>query len=281
MNRRHFQFQLAALVAATALPGLAQEEWEPLEKESGGRLGVAILRAGGGIEGHRLDERFPMCSTFKWLAVAHVLHRVEMGQEKLDRRVRYGRDQLKAYSPVTAKHAGGEGMTVAELCHAAITESDNTAANLLLASAGGPQGLTRYARSAGDDVTRLDRWEPALNEAKPGDPRDTTTPRAMAGVLHAHLIGNALAPAGREQLAKWLRASETNHLRLRADLPDGWTMGSTTGTGARGSTNDVGIFWPPNRPPIIVAAFLTQTRAPEAVRNRTIAQVAKRVTSGR
>ena len=196
-------------------------------------------------------------------------------------RIRYGRDQLKAYSPVTARHAGGEGMTVAELCHAAVTESDNTAANLLLASFGGPQGLTRYARSAGDDVTRLDRWEPALNEARPGDPRDTTTPRAMAGVLHAHLIGNALAPPGREQLAKWLRASETNYMRLRADLPEGWRMGSKTGTGARGTTNDVGIFWPPNRPPIIVAAFLTQTKATEAVRNRTIAQVAKRVTSAR
>jgi len=281
MKRRTFHLSLAALAAAGVLPAHAEDSWEDLEKESGGRLGVAILRAGGGIEGHRLAERFPMCSVFKWLAAAHVLHRVEMGQEKLDRRVRYGRDQLKAYSPVTSRHAGGEGMTVAELCHAAVAESDNTAANLLLASFGGPQGLTRYARSAGDDATRLDRWEPALNEAKPGDPRDTTTPRAMAGLLHAHLIGNALAPPGREQLAKWLRASETNYLRLRADLPADWKMGSKTGTGARGTTNDVGIFWPPNRPPVIVAAFLTQTKAPEKVRNRTIAQVAKRVTSAR
>jgi beta-lactamase class A len=206
---------------------------------------------------------------------------MEMNQERLERRVRFGRDQLRAYSPVTSRHAGGEGMTVAELCRAAVAESDNTAANLLLATFGGPQGLTRYARSVGDDVTRLDRWEPALNEARPGDPRDTTTPRAMAGNLHAHLIGTALAPAGREQLAKWLQASETNHLRLRADLPEGWRMGSKTGTGARGTTNDVGIFWPPNRPAIVVAAFLTQTRAPEAVRNRTIAQVARRVTGAR
>nr|WP_283254330.1 class A beta-lactamase [Ramlibacter paludis] len=264
------------------MPSHAEDSaWEALEREAKGRLGVAVLRAGGGLEGHRLEERFPMCSTFKWLAAAYVLHRVEMNQERLERRIRFTRDQLKAYSPVTSRHVGGDGMTVRDLCHAAITESDNTAANLLLASFGGPQALTRYARSAGDDATRLDRWEPALNEAKPGDPRDTTTPRAMAGVLHAHLIGNALAPPGREQLAKWLRASETNHLRLRADLPDGWTMGSKTGTGAHGTTNDVGIFWPPNRPPIIVAAFLTQTKAPEAVRNRTIAQVAKRVTSAR
>ena len=281
MKRRHFQLQLAALAAAAALPGRAQDTWDPIEHDSGGRLGVAVLRAGGGIDGHRLDERFPMCSTFKWLAAAHVLHRVEMGQEQLERRVRYGRDQLKAYSPVTARHAGGEGMTVAELCLAAVAESDNTAANLLLASAGGPQGLTRYARSVGDDVTRLDRMEPALNEARPGDPRDTTTPRAMAQTLHAHLVGTVLAPAGREQLAKWLRASETNNLRLRAGLPEGWRMGSKTGTGAHGTTNDVGIFWPPNRPPIVVAAFLTQSKAPEAARNGAIAEVARRVTSAR
>jgi beta-lactamase class A len=170
---------------------------------------------------------------------------------------------------------------VAELCHAAITVSDNAAANLLLASSDGPLGLTRYARSAGDDVTRLDRWEPELNEARPGDPRDTTTPRAMARALHAHLIGTALAPAGREQLANWLQATETNGRRLRAALPKGWRMGSKTGTGARGTTNDVGIFWPPNRPPIVVAVYLTQSKAPEAARNGAIAQVAKRVTSGR
>jgi beta-lactamase class A len=172
-------------------------------------------------------------------------------------------------------------MTVAELCHAAVTVSDNTAANLLLASFGGPQGLTSYARSAGDDITRLDRWEPALNEARAGDPRDTTTPQAMAQALHAHLVGTALAPAGREQLASWLQATETNGKRLRANLPKGWRMGSKTGTGPRGTTNDVGIFWPPNRPPVVVAVYLTQSKASEAARNAAIAQVARRVTAAR
>jgi len=279
VNRRQFQLQLAAILAAPASLVHAEDTWAPIERSSGGRLGIAVLRAGGRIDGHRLDERFPMCSTFKWLAAAHVLYRVDQGQEQLDRRVPFGRDVLKPNSPVTSLHADGDGMTMGELCHAAVTVSDNAAANLILSTFGGPAGLTRYAHSVGDDVTRLDRWETELNEARPGDPRDTTTPRAMARVLHAHLIGKVLSPAGREQLANWLQATQTNSRRLRVDLPEGWRMGSKTGTGARGTTNDVGIFWPPNRPPIVVAVFLTQSKAAEAARNGAIAQVARRVTA--
>ena len=284
MNRRRFQIQLAAGLAA-AMPWLARAQqknagpWGTIEAGSGGRLGVAVLQADGRLDGHRLDERFPMCSTFKWLAAACVLHRVDAGLERLDRRVRFGRAVLLPHSPVAARHVGA-GMTVGELCHAAITTSDNAAANLILASFGGPAGLTRYARSLGDEVTRCDRTEPSLNEARPGDPRDTTTPRAMARLLHAALLGDALSPRGREQLARWLEATQTNGARLRADLPAGWRMGSKTGTGARGTTNDVGIFWPPGRPPVIVAAYLTESEAPEAARNGTVAQVARRVTAG-
>ena len=129
-----------------------------------------------------------MCSTFKWLAAAHVLHRVDRGLERLDRRIRYGREVLLPHSPVTEKHVG-EGMTLGELCHATITTSDNAAGNLILATYGGPQGLTAYARSLGDGVTRLDRWETELNEATPGDPRDTTSPRAMAQLLKGDAAG--------------------------------------------------------------------------------------------
>lgn len=285
MNRRQFQLQLAAAFAVTPLVGCAHRDssraqpapWSAIERSSGGRLGVAVLQADGRLDGHRLDERFPMCSTFKWLAAAHVLHRVDRGAERLDRRIRYGREALLPHSPVTSRHVG-EGMTLAQLCHATITTSDNAAGNLILASYGGPEGLTAYARALGDTVTRLDRWETELNEARPGDPRDTTTPRAMAGLLHATLVGNALSAASRAQLAHWLEATETNGQRLRADLPAGWRMGSKTGTGARGTTNDVGIFWPPGRPPVVVVAYLTESEAPEAARNGAVAQVARRVT---
>jgi len=282
MNRRDFQSRLVAAMAATALPACAQvpqqDPWAPIEAQSGGRLGVAVLQADGRIEGHRLDERFPMCSTFKWLAAAHVLHRVDRGLERLDRRIRYGREVLLPHSPVTQKHVG-EGLTLGELCHATITTSDNAAANLILDTYGGPQGLTAYARGLGDSVTRLDRRETELNEARPGDPRDTTSPRAMAHLLRTTLLVDALSPRSREQLAGWLEACETNRERLHADLPAGWRMGSKTGSGGRGSTNDVGIFWPPGRPPVLVAVYVTETQAPAADRNGAIAAVARRVTS--
>jgi beta-lactamase class A len=219
-----------------------------------------------------------MCSTFKWLAAAHVLQRVDAGQERLERRIRYGEEVLKPHSPVTSRHVGEVGMTLAELCHATITVSDNAAGNLILDSFGGPAGLTRFARSLGDEVTRLDRWETELNEARPGDPRDTTSPRAMARLLHATVLGTALTPASREQLTRWLEATETNRARLGARLPAGWRLGSKTGTGGRGTTNDVGVFWPPGRPPVVVAVYLTDTQASEAVRNGTVAQVAGVVT---
>ena len=276
MQRRSFAFGLAAVPFFAQAQPLA--DWRAIEAGSGGRLGVAVLdTAGGPMQGWRMDERFPMCSTFKWLASAFVLHRVDKGQEQLDRRIRYGREVLLPHSPVTEKHVDG-GMTLAELCAATITVSDNAAANLILRTYGGPAALTRYARSLGDRQTRLDRYEPQLNEAKPGDPRDTTTPRAMAGALRTALVGDALSPASREQLARWMEATSTNGKRLRADLPAGWRMGSKTGTGARGSTNDVGIFWPPGRPPVIVAVYLTQTGAPEDARNAAVAAVARAVT---
>ncbi len=241
-------------------------------------MGVAVMQADGSLDGHRLDERFPMCSTFKWLAAAHVLQRVDRGLDRLDRRIPYGRDALVPHSPVTQQHVGA-GMTLGELCHATITTSDNAAANLILATYGGPQGLTSYARSLGDSVTRLDRWEPVMNDSIPGDPRDTTSPRAMVQLLKMALLGDALSVSSRQQLARWLEACETNGQRLKANLPAGWRLGSKTGTGARGSTNDVGIFWPPGRAPVLVAVYVTNTVAPAADRSGAIAAVARRVTT--
>ncbi|MEF7616100.1 class A beta-lactamase [Aquincola sp. MAHUQ-54] len=286
MDRRTFNSGLGLLLATGWQAAQAQkieddDLWQQIEAGAGGRLGVAVLdTATGAVAGHRLDERFPMCSTFKWLAAALVLQRVDAGQERLDRRIRFGREVLISHSPVTERHAGGDGMTLGALCEATITTSDNAAANLILETFGGPAAVTRYARSLGDTVTRLDRTEPSLNEARPGDPRDTTSPRAMSGSLRAAVLGESLSAAGRGQLAQWLEATSTNGQRLRADLPAGWRMGSKTGTGARGTTNDVGVFWPPGRPPVVVAVYLTETRAPEAQRNAAVARVARRITHG-
>lgn len=287
MNRRQFHARGAAVLATCAAPiAHARVErrpptlWQELEQKAQGRLGVAVLdTADGKLYGHRLDERFAMCSTFKWLAAALVLHRVDKGQEQLDRRIAFGKERLLRHSPVTSQHAGGPGMTLAELCDAAVTVSDNAAGNLLLESFGGPAALTRYARTLGDAVTRLDRWELELNEATPGDPRDTTTPRAMAGLLNAVVLEDALSMGSREQLVRWLRASRSNAQRLGAHVPAGWHLGSKTGSGSRGTTNDVGVFWRPSGKPIVIAVYLTQSGAPDAVRNGVIADVARALTA--
>lgn len=247
-----------------------------LETASGGRLGVTLLEIGTGVQsGQRMDERFPMCSTFKVLASGAILQRVDRGEEDLGRRIYYNETDLVTYSPETQKHVGPVGMTVAELCKAAITLSDNTAGNLLLASIGGPQGLTAFARSLGDDVTRLDRIETELNEALPGDPRDTTTPNAMASDLRALVLGNVLSSKSRTQLVTWLTANTTGGKRIRAGLPIDWTVGDKTGSGSRGTANDVAVIWRQARPPIIMTIYLTGATTSADAQNATIADVAR------
>jgi beta-lactamase class A len=251
-----------------------------IETESGGRLGVAVLDTLTDARfGHRADERFPMCSTFKLLAAAAILARVDIKQERLDRRVEFTAADVVVNSPVTKDHVGAPGMSLEELCEAAMTMSDNSAGNLLLASLGGPQTLTAYARSLGDTVSRLDRIEPELNEATPGDVRDTTTPAAMAANMRALAVEKALSAVSREQLVRWLIGNKTGDTRMRAGLPAGWRVGDKTGSGERGTTNDVGVFWPPDRAPVIVSIYLTQTGANPAQRNATLAAVGRAVAS--
>lgn len=254
----------------------AHERLQALERRHGGRLGVSIVDAGTGNRvGHRADERFPMCSTFKFLAAAQVLARVDRGEERLDRRIVYTKDDLVTYSPVTEKHVGAPGMIVAELCHATITLSDNTAGNLLLDSFGGPAGLTAFARTLGDPVTRLDRRETELNEAIPGDPRDTTTPAAMADNLRTLLLGDALSPASRTQLAEWLIATTTGGQRLRGGLPKDWRAGDKTGTSGNGVSNDIAIVWPPGHAPLLVTAYYAESSVPQDERNAVLAEVGR------
>lgn len=287
LNRRRFLVATGASLAAAGLvnrPRKAFAEgnaalaatFKKLEIESGGRLGVAMLDTATGAQiGHRADERFPMCSTFKALAVGAVLKRVDAGQEDLARRIRFGKSDLLSYAPVTEEHVGGDGMSVSELCEAAITRSDNTAANLLLASLGGPVEVTAFVRTIGDPVTRLDRIEPALNEGKEGDPRDTTTPSAMASDFRSLIAGDALKPRSRDQLIAWLVGNKTGDTRLRAGLPAGWRVGDKTGMGDGGTANDVAVIWPPQRAPIMLAVYLTQARIPSERQNAIIAAVAQ------
>ncbi|MET0755291.1 MAG: class A beta-lactamase [Pseudoxanthomonas sp.] len=265
-----------AFAAPAQRSASAQRKLQALERRHGGRLGVCILDTGSGLRvGHRVDERFPMCSTFKFLAAAQVLARVDRGEERLDRRIAYTKDDLVPYSPVTEKHAGADGMTLAELCHATVTLSDNTAGNLLLASFGGPAGLTAFARSLGDGVTRLDRWEPGLNQSIPGDPRDTTTPAAMLDDMRALLLGDALSAESRKQLADWLVATSTGGQRIRGGLPKDWRAGDKTGTSGKGETNDIAIVWPPGRAPLLVTAYHAESPATQEANNSVLAEVGR------
>jgi len=247
-----------------------------LERQHGGRLGVAILDTGNGRStGHRADERFLMCSTFKLLLVAAVLARVDRGAERLDRRIVFGDDAVLHYAPITSHRTGGHGMTVAELCQAAITVSDNTAANLLLASLGGPSAVTAFARAVGDELTRLDRIEPELNVGAAGDLRDTTTPSATLGDMEKILLGHTLSDASREQLIAWLRATTTGDAKLRAGVPPGWKVGDKTGNDGHSVSNDIAIIWPPGRRPLLVTAYYVNSAADDDARSRMLADVGR------
>lgn len=262
-DRRQFLI-LASLLAAS--PSLAAAP-APLnlaaavaaaEKATGGRVGLAVHDTATGRRfSHRGNERFPMASTFKSLLVAAVLARVDAGTERLDRAVPVRQADILPVSPVSKRHVGGSA-TVAELCEGTIIYSDNTAANLLLPSVGGPAGLTAWLRGIGDTETRLDRMEPMMSEAIPGDPRDTSTPDAFAASFERVLLGNVLTPSSRAQLTRWLMANTTGDTRLRAGLPKGWTVGDKTGTGSNGSVNDVAIVWPrrAGNAPVIIASFI-------------------------
>jgi beta-lactamase class A len=250
-----------------------------IEAKTGGRLGAAVIDTGSGMQAaYRADERFPLCSTFKLLAAAAILARADAGQERLDKPIAVRREDIVDYSPATEPNVGGS-MTLAELCKAALTLSDNTAGNLMLAVLGGPQAVTAYARSLGDTATRLDRNEPHLNDIAPGDSRDTTTPSAIATDLRTLLFGNALTPKSRDQLTAWLVANKTGDTRLRAGLPAGCRVGDKTGTCNANTANDVGVVWLEGRAPVVIATYLTGATVDRNEQNAAIAAVGQAVTA--
>jgi beta-lactamase class A len=199
--------------------------------------------------------------------LAAVLKRVDEGNERLDRMIPYGPGDLLEYAPVTKAHVADGGMTLADICAAAIDWSDNSAANLILDAIGGPQAFTAFMRSLGDSTTRLDRNEPTLNTAIPGDERDTTTPLAMAGAMRTVLLGNALSEASRGQLEAWLINDKVGDKRLRAGLPPSWGIGDKTGSGDHGTANTIAIIRPPGRAPLLAAVYLTESNASMDARN--------------
>ncbi|MBP2704941.1 class A beta-lactamase [Microbispora sp. RL4-1S] len=253
-----------------------------LEQQDHGRIGAYAIDTGTGrVVSHRARELFPTLSTFKAMLSAAVLRKARQSDPGLlDRVVRYGRGDLLDYSPITEKHVA-TGMTVAELCQAAITMSDNTAGNLLLKQIGGPAGLTAFYRSLGDSVSRLDRWEPELNVWKPGERRDTTSPYAFARDLRALALGDALEPADRNRLIGWMADTRTGDARIRAGLPKDWTVADKTGTGpAYGTTNDVAVVRPPSGAPVVMVILTNRRAADGASDEKVVAKTAAILARG-
>ncbi|THD79232.1 MAG: class A beta-lactamase [Phenylobacterium sp.] len=280
LKRRDALALIAAGVASPAFAAPAAEtRIKALEAELGGRLGVAALDTGTGRRiAWRAHERFPMCSTFKLLAVSAILHRVDTDCETLERQILVDKADVVGWAPVTEKHIG-ETLPLAMLCEAGITQSDNGAANLILTALGGPQGVTGYARSIGDRTTRLDRREMALNEGTPGDPRDTTTPSATLGDMRKILTGKALTEVSRKRLTDWLVADQMGGARIRAGAPAGWRIGDKTGTGGHNATNDLAILWPPGRAPILVAAYSHGSPKPTDACQTALAEIGRIVAT--
>ena len=252
-----------------------------LEAQHGGRLGIAALETGTRRRiGYRADERFPMCSTHKFQTVAAILSRVDHGQLSLDRKLPYRSDDLVAYAPIAKEHLEEGFLTVEAACAAAIQWSDNTADNLLLGLLGGPEGWTRYARSLGDQISRLDRIEPALNTGVPDDPRDTSSPMAMLGALDTVLLGTALGRSSRARLEAWMLGGKVSDTLLRAAAPAGWRVGDKSGSGDRGSRNDIAILRPPHTnpftdAPILAAVYYTGSAEPLAMRESVVAEAGR------
>lgn len=243
-----------------------------LEQACGARLGLWALDTGTNkIIEYRSSERFPMCSTFKVVLVGSVLQKCQANPDLLSRNVAYIDSDLVEYSPVTKAHVES-GMTVAQLCTAALQYSDNTAANLLLGLVGGPKKVTDYAREIGDATFRLDRIEPELNTALPNDVRDTTTAQAMGMSLQRLLLGDALHADERAMFQDWMKHNTTGAARIRAAIPSGWGVADKTGSGHYGAASDVAVIWPTDRAPWIVAVYTSASHPDAQYPNKTIAE---------
>ena len=263
--------------------GFAQRMIE-IQKRHGGRVGVSALtgastanaEANGSLS-IQSSERFAMCSTFKWVLAAAILQQADQGKLKVADPIKYGKRDLLDYAPTTTANVGKGQMTIGDLCSAAVSLSDNTAANLLLPLIGGPVGLTAFVRGLGDTITRFDRTEPSLNTNIDGDEKDTTTPEAMSTLLRTVFTSTVLKPESLKLLKDWMVATTTGNARIRAGVPKGAVVADKTGTGAHNATNDVGVVWLPNKPPVFLSIYTSGGTLDADGRNAIIADITRLV----
>jgi len=265
----------ASMAQPLPLPESVLQQVQAVESRLGARVGVALVDVASARHwGWRGDERFPLNSTFKAFACAALLARVDSAGDSLARTVTVSRADIVSHSPVLESRVG-HAVTFAQLCEAAVTMSDNAASNLILEHIDGPEGLTRFMRLLGDETSRLDRFEPKLNEATPGDTRDTTTPVAIVHSVLRLVEGNALTAASKAKLVRWMKGNQVAGPVLRAVLPEGWQIADRTGAGGYGSRSIVAVVWPGDGAPWGIAIYLTQSRADMAERNRAIGDIGR------
>ncbi|MGW2250647.1 class A beta-lactamase [Kitasatospora sp. NPDC001660] len=262
--------------AAAATTAATTESFEELEQHFGARLGVYAVDTGSGREiAYRADERFAFASTIKSLAAGALLRKAS--DEELDKVVAYRQEDVLKWAPITSQHVA-TGMKVRDLAAAAIEYSDNTAANLVMAELGGPAAVQQSLRFLGDMTTSVDRTEPTLNEATPGDTRDTSTPRVLAADLRRYVLGDALKEDWRQLLTSWLVGNTTGAPYIRAGLPADWKVGDKTGNAGYGTRNDVAVAWPAGgRSPIVIAVLSDRGKADATSDDALIAQTTKAV----
>jgi len=284
-SRRDFVISSALLFSPVLVHAEVYDRIVEIERTLGGRIGVSAKNAmNGGRIRHRGDERFAICSTFKAALVGAVLARCDHGDLALNQLIKFGESDLLVNSPRAAAHLGEGALSVEALCAAVVEVSDNTAANLLLSLIGGPAQVTAFFRSLGDNVSRLDRMELDLNSNLPDDPRDTTTPDAMAGNLKSLLVDEeALSAASRSRLTNWMLSEQNGRNRIRSGLPADWRVANKPGSSAdrAGATNDIAVAWPPGRPPIVISVYTDARESTPERRTMAIAEIARAVGTSR
>lgn len=282
---RPFLLIIITILMSTLIPAFAntvqttiEERLAALEASMDGRIGVfAMNTANNQHIQYRASERFPVQSTFKVMAISALLKQSMTDKHLLQQKITYSKNDLVYWSPITEKHLA-EGMTIAELCAAAIIYSDNTATNLIVKKLGGPKAVTAFARSINDKTLRIESWEPELN-SNPSDLRDTSTPEAMEKSLQKLILGNVLASPQREQLVTWMKSNTTGDKRIRAGVPKEWAVADKTGSGSYGIANDIGIIWPPNCAPLIVAIYSMHHKKDARADEHVIASATRLVMS--
>lgn len=250
------------------------------EKTLRARIGIAVLDEAGSVKAAwRGEERFPLNSTHKAFLCGALLYKAERGAFSMSDKIQFGKDKLVSHSPVTVNFTAPVTMDWRQICGAAISYSDNTAANLLSEKLGGPAGLNAFLRNIGDNITRLDRFEPELNSSIPGDKRDTTTPVAVSQSLQKLLLGDVLSPESRQELTQWLIDDKVADALLRSVLPPQWKIADKTGAGDYGSRSIVSVVWRQKAKPLVIAVYITQTSANITQSNASVARIGKAIFS--